>query len=68
TVELGLQVRGPDYGLSVDSTPIVVADGRTLDSVSTGGFLGLWLGVYGTTNGGPVGTEVAVESFEYCPA
>lgn len=68
TVELGLQVRGPDYGLSVDSTPIAVADGRTLDSVSTGGFLGLWLGVYGTTNGGPVGTEVAVESFEYCPA
>lgn len=66
-IELGLRIRGQDYGLLVDGTGLASVDGRTLDSVATGGFLGLWLGVYGTTNGGPSGTVVEVGPFEYCP-
>lgn len=67
-VELGLRIRGFDYGLMLRSTVLATADGRTLDSVATGGFLGLWLGVYGTTHGGPAGTVVDVGEFEYRPA
>ena len=43
-------------------------DGRLLDSVATGGFLGLWLGVYATSNGRPTTSTVEVERFEYLPA
>ncbi len=66
---LGLRVRGQDYALTVtvgDSVRVVAtADGRTLDSVATGGFIGLWFGVYATSNGAPTTTEVDVERFEY---
>ena len=44
---------------------VAVADGRTLDSVATGGFLGLWIGVHATSNGAPTGTVAHVERFEY---
>jgi alpha-N-arabinofuranosidase len=66
-VRLGMRVRGVGYDLLVFDELVATADGRTLDSVATGGFLGLWLGVHGTTNGGPPGTVLEVESFEYCP-
>lgn len=66
-VDLGLRVRGLDYELLVGGAALATADGATLDSVATGGFLGLWLGVYGTTNGGPAGTVVETGPFEYCP-
>ncbi len=66
-LELGLRIRGFDYGLTVGTALLATADGRTLDSVATGGFLGLWLGAYGTTHGGPTGTVVEVGPFEYCP-
>ncbi|MGC3994145.1 MAG: family 43 glycosylhydrolase [Propionicimonas sp.] len=66
-VELGLDIGGQDYGLVVDGVRVATADGRTLDSVATGGFLGLWLGVYGTTNGGPAGTAMEVGPFQYIP-
>ena len=46
---------------------IATADGRTLDSVATGGFLGLWVGVYATGNGVASTTEVDIERFEYRP-
>lgn len=36
-------------------------DGRQLDSVTTGGFLGLWLGVYASSNGAPTSTLVTLE-------
>lgn len=67
SLELGLRARGDDYQLLLGAVPVATADARTLDSAATGGFLGLWLGVYGTTNGGPPGTVVEVASFEYCP-
>jgi alpha-N-arabinofuranosidase len=70
-VRLGVRVRGAEYSLwvRVGDRDVVVAtaDGRTLDSVATGGFLGLWLGPYATSNGGPSGTVIAVEDFSYRP-
>ena len=71
-VTLVVQARGPEYGLLVardDEPPALVAtaDARTLDSVATGGFLGLWIGVYATSNGRPTTTVVRVPSFEYTP-
>ncbi len=71
-VRVGVRVRGQEYALwvRVGDRDVVVAtaDGRTLDSVATGGFLGLWLGVYGTSNGSPSDTVIAVEGFAYRPA
>jgi alpha-N-arabinofuranosidase len=47
---------------------VATADGRDLDSVATGGFLGLWLGIYGTSAGAASSTVVEVDSVEYRPA
>jgi alpha-N-arabinofuranosidase len=70
-VELGLRVRGQDYALTVtvaDTVHVVAtADGRTLDSVATGGFIGLWFGVYATSNGAASSTTVDLDRFEYRP-
>lgn len=65
-----ISARGQDYSLGVESPTsgrltVATANGRTLDSVATGGFLGLWLGVYATSNGRPTTTVAQVESFEY---
>jgi len=45
---LALRTHGQDYTLLVDGTEVATADGRSLDSVSAGGFLGLWIGPYAT--------------------
>jgi xylan 1,4-beta-xylosidase len=71
-VLLAVSARGQDYALTAAApggVPAVLAtvDGRTLDSVTTGGFLGLWLGVYGTSNGAPTTAVAHVERFEYLP-
>lgn len=70
---LAVGARGQGYAV-LAGTPggelatVAVADGRTLDSVATGGFLGLWIGVYATSNGRPTTTTaVEVGSFEYLP-
>ncbi|WP_426565158.1 family 43 glycosylhydrolase [Angustibacter sp. McL0619] len=62
--EYSLLAAGPGEPLTVLGT----VDGRTLDSVATGGFLGLWIGVYASSNGRPTSTTVQVEGFEYRPA
>lgn len=69
---LGVQARDQDYALVAavgDGEPVTVAtaDGRTLDSVATGGFLGLWFGVYATSNGAPTSTVAHVDAVEYRP-
>ena len=60
---------GPGQGAGLRARPsttarrpcsLAVVDGRTLDSVATGGFLGLWIGVYATSNGRPTSTMVEV--------
>ncbi|QTE30131.1 glycoside hydrolase family 43 protein [Pengzhenrongella sicca] len=71
-VTLTVQARGQDYALLVatggaEPGVVAVADGRALDSVSTGGFLGLWIGVYATSNGRPTQTIAHVDSVEYLP-
>ena len=71
-VVLAVSARGQDYTLSAAApggVPAVVAvvDGRMLDSVTTGGFLGLWFGVYGTSNGAPTTTVAHVEGVDYLP-
>jgi alpha-N-arabinofuranosidase len=70
-VPLGLRVRGQDYALTVtvgDSEQVIAtADGRSLDSVATGGFIGLWFGVYATGNRAASSTTVDLERFEYRP-
>jgi len=71
-VTLAVRARGQDYQLLAaagDREPATVAsvDGRALDSVTTGGFLGLWIGVYATSNGRPTDTVAHVEGFEYLP-
>lgn len=71
-VRLSITARGQEYKLcaALNGSPftVAVADGRTLDSVTTGGFLGLWLGAYATSNGRPTATVARVEGFEYNPA
>ncbi|MCM0641560.1 glycoside hydrolase family 43 protein [Cellulomonas wangsupingiae] len=73
TLTFGVRARGVDLELLVgagDATPVVVgtADATLLDSVATGGFLGLWLGVYGTSNGAPTHTVAHVAHVDYTPA
>jgi alpha-N-arabinofuranosidase len=71
-VTLTIKARQQDYALLAgvvghDPVVVAVADGRTLDSVATGGFLGLWIGVYATSNGKPTARVAHVERFEYLP-
>ncbi len=71
-VTLTVSVRGQDYRLIVEQpgtepVTVAVADGRTLDTVAAGGFLGLWLGVVATSNGRPTQTVAHVEQVEYLP-
>lgn len=72
SVVLALRIQGQAYELCAGRTPdelevVAVADGTALDSVATGGFLGLWVGVHGTSNGAPTGTDLRIHSFEYVP-
>nr|BFF19973.1 hypothetical protein GCM10025730_34940 [Promicromonospora thailandica] len=70
---LAVRARGQEYGLLVatgDDPPelVAVVDGRTLDSVSAGGFLGLWIGVLATSNGVPTGSVATVDRLVYEPS
>jgi xylan 1,4-beta-xylosidase len=72
-VTLSVSARGQDYSLLAgaagdEPATVAVVDGRTLDSVAAGGFLGLWIGVYATSNGRLTTTVAQVETFEYVPA
>ncbi|UZN02760.1 glycoside hydrolase family 43 protein [Cellulomonas sp. S1-8] len=69
---LVVRARGVDLDLLVgagDDAPVVVGSALAtdLDTVATGGFLGLWLGVYGTSNGRPTQTIAHIERVEYTP-
>jgi alpha-N-arabinofuranosidase len=67
-VELALRGRGFDYALRCGDVEVIGADGRELDASSTGGFLGLWIGVCATSAGAEPRGEVRVTRFEYAPA
>ena len=75
-VGLRLRARGQDYAFEVvrtaaegqaDALAVAVADGRTLDSVATGGFLGLWVGVYATSEGRATQSQATVGPLTYEP-
>jgi alpha-N-arabinofuranosidase len=71
-LRLVMTVRDQDYLLSAaigdaPGTAVATADGRELDSVATGGFLGLWLGIYGTSHGAVSATVLEIDSVEYQP-
>ena len=71
-VVLTVRARGQDYSLLAHGSgagPVTVAvvDGRALDSVTTGGFVGLWIGAYATSNGRPTRTVAHLERFDYVP-
>ena len=67
-VEFSLRGRGYEYALGHAGADAVAADGRELDASSTGGFLGLWIGVFATSAGADPRGEVRVTRFEYAPA
>jgi len=72
TLRLGLQVRDMEYALTVavgegDATCVATADGRELDSVAAGGFIGLLLGVYATTSAPDTETVVEIDALQYWP-
>ncbi|MDT0165626.1 glycoside hydrolase family 43 protein [Actinotalea sp. AC32] len=71
-IELGLRVRGQEYqavlvGEDGEDQHLVTLDGRMLDSTVADSFVGVWLGLYGTSNGMPSTTTAHVEWFEYAP-
>jgi len=71
-VDLLVRVREQDYEFAAarpGAQPEVVAvvDGRTLDTVATGGFLGLWIGAYGTSNDAETDTVMHLRRFDYSP-
>ncbi|MFY1674555.1 glycoside hydrolase family 43 protein [Plantactinospora sp. WMMB334] len=71
-VTLVVSTRGQEYALLAapdggEPGLVAVADGTTLDSTATGGFTGVWLGVYATSNGRPTSTRVRVEHLSYEP-
>jgi alpha-N-arabinofuranosidase len=72
TLRLSVEVRDTDYTLAitVGSGPaetVAIADGGLLDSVAAGGFIGLMLGMYATSNGAESDTVVEIDSVEYNP-
>ena len=71
-VQLAIKACDRDYALTctgAGAQEIVVghADSSTLDTIATGGFLGLWLGVYIQAEGQPGRGSVTVSSVEYQP-
>lgn len=67
SVQLGVRVRGYSYELVVGGEVLGTVDGRELDASSTGGFLGVWLGVFATSDGLPPSGAVRIDEFRYEP-
>jgi xylan 1,4-beta-xylosidase len=68
-VVLTLRVRDQDYGFEYRAggrtERLAGAHGGFLSSPEAGGFLGVWLGLYASSNGRPSGTVADVDWFEY---
>ncbi len=66
TFQFEISAHGQEYRVQAGAGKLTVTfDGRSLDSMATGGFLGLWFGVYTTSNGRDTQTRVDVTRFEY---
>lgn len=71
-VSIELRVRGQELVVRAGvvggpAEQLAVLDGRFLDSVSAGGFLGVWMGPYATSNGAPTSTRARVLEWRYAP-
>ncbi|MFJ4046218.1 family 43 glycosylhydrolase [Microbacterium sp. NPDC089987] len=66
-IELRLRARGYDLELVHDDQTLTTVDARQLDASSTGGFLGLWLGVCASSSGSAPQGELAIMTLEYIP-
>ncbi len=64
---LGLHIREQEYTFTLDDELCAVVDGRQLDTVTTGGFLGLWLGVFATSRGRASSSAVVLHRLDYAP-
>lgn len=62
-----IRARGYSYELVSDETVIATVDGREMDAASTGGFLGLWFGVFATSHGQSPHGSIRIRSFQYEP-
>ncbi|WP_300267013.1 glycoside hydrolase family 43 protein [Microbacterium sp.] len=68
SVRLGVRARAYDYALLAGGEVLHTVDGRELDASSTGGFLGLWLGVFATSHSQAPRGSVGIRSFRYEPS
>lgn len=68
TVTFGIRARRYDYELLADGTRLGRVDARQLDASSTGGFLGVWFGVFATSDGRPPRGSVRIREFCYAPS
>lgn len=67
---LMLSARGQDYRLGYavgdgSERYLVTVDGRILDPATAGSFVGVWIGLYATSNGRPTRSRANVDWFEY---
>lgn len=68
TLRLGVRVRGYACELRCGDETLGVVDLRQLSSIATGGFLGLWVGVFATSHGAAPRGHAVVDAFTYAPA
>lgn len=67
-VRLAVRACGYDYALVAGGAALAVVDGRELDASSTGGFLGLWFGVFATSQGAQPRGSVRIDALDYTPS
>ncbi|WP_345750884.1 glycoside hydrolase family 43 protein [Microbacterium rhizophilus] len=65
---IGVRARGYRYELVHADAVVAAVDARELDAVATGGFLGVWFGVFATSHGAPPRGQVTIAAFDYAPA
>lgn len=68
SVVLGVRARGYAYALIGDGAVLASIDARELDASSTGGFLGVWFGVFATSGGREARGSVRILAFHYEPS
>ena len=66
-VALGVHARGYAYDLVGDGAVLATVDARELDASATGGFLGVWFGVFATSHGRTPRGSARIREFRYEP-
>lgn len=66
-VVFDVRARGYAYDLVADGEALATVDARELDASATGGFLGVWFGVFATSHGRAARGSVRIREFRYEP-